>query len=111
MVRPMSRETLARDAASRLAVSGMPDGACAGQGRTWSSLEREHRRARTEVATRAVLEEVRRDFCGNCPALLACGQWAQVQAYTGLAAGTAYEEGKRKDATWVVGPPGRRRAS
>jgi hypothetical protein len=110
MVRPMSRETLARDAALRLAVSDIPIGACAGQGRTWSSLEHEHRQARTESATRALIEGVRRDFCDTCPALLACGQWAQVQAYTGLAAGAAYEKGKRKEATWVVGP-GRRRAS
>jgi hypothetical protein len=45
----------------------------------------------------------------DCPALLGCGQLAQVQEYTGLAAGAPYEAGARKPATWVVRPAGRRR--
>jgi hypothetical protein len=108
-MRPLSRETLAREAAARLAVSRLAEGGCAGQGTTWSELEQRHRRARTETAAREVVDEIRHDFCGGCPALLGCGQWAQVQRYTGLAAGAAYEAGVRKEATWAVGPPGRRR--
>jgi hypothetical protein len=101
---------LAREAASRLAVSQLADGgACAGQGSTWSALESRHRRARTEAAAREVVDVIRREFCTGCPALLGCGQWAQVQLYTGLAAGAPYEAGERKPATWVVRPSGRRR--
>lgn len=112
-MRPLSREMLAREAAARLAVSLMAEGVCSGQGKAWSGLEKQHRRARTAAEARRVVDEIRRDFCGGCPALLGCGQWAQVQQYTGLAAGAAYEAGERKEAAWMVGPPGgrRRRAS
>lgn len=108
-MRPLSREVLARDAASRLAAASMPEGACAGQGQKWTELERQHRRSRAAQA-HDVIEEIRRDFCDGCPARTGCAQWATVQQYTGLAAGAAYEQGERQEQTWSV-PRARRKAS
>ncbi len=111
-MRPLSREVLARDAAARLAASSMEPGFCAGQGDRWTDLETRHRLARAGQA-RAVIEEVRREFCDGCPALQGCADWARAQEYTGLAAGAAYEEGQRQKTTWSVPRAGRggRRAS
>jgi hypothetical protein len=109
-MRPMSREVLARDAASRVAASTMPEGRCAGQGDRWTQLEQRHRRAGAEKA-QDVIEEISRDFCHGCPARVGCAQWASVQQYTGLAAGAAYEEGERQDPVWSVPRSGRRKAS
>lgn len=105
-MRPISREVLARDAAAKMAAIAMPVGDCAGNGKRWSQLERQHRHARGAAAKR-VVEEVRGEFCSGCPALLACGQWAKTQEYTGLAAGAAYERGQRKESTWAVPVGGR----
>lgn len=111
-MRPLSREVLARNAASRMVAATMPVGECVGRGAQWSELERRHRRSGQEGAA-AVIEEIRSDFCHSCPALLGCAQWASVQEYTGLAAGAAYELGQRQSVTWSVPRSGgsRRKAS
>ncbi|MGL5824987.1 MAG: hypothetical protein ACRCYU_09250 [Nocardioides sp.] len=110
-MRPMSREVLARDAAVKLTAAEMPNGACTRRGRLWSVLERAHRRATQPEEARDVITAIREEFCGNCPARLACHQLAVTGEYTGLAAGAAYENGERQDATWTApkaGRPGRR---
>jgi hypothetical protein len=109
VVRPLSRETLARDAASKMAAAGLAEGACSGQGTRWSELERRHRRSSRPGQARAVIEEIRREFCGGCPALVGCGYWAEVQLYTGLAAGAAYEAGRRQQPAWTAPRAGRQR--
>lgn len=102
-MRPMSREVLAREEASKLAAAEMPDGPCAGRAALWSVLEMAHRRSRTPDEAESVIRAVRQEFCGHCPAFMRCGRLAETQQYTGLAAAAAYEEGKRKPIDWV--PP------
>lgn len=111
-MRPLSRDVLAREEASRLTATRLLDAggaACEGRGSTWSELEQRHRSLRTETEARALIEEIRAEFCGGCPLRLGCAQLAQTQEYTGLAAGAAYEKGARMDASWVVRPRRRRR--
>ena len=103
----MSRTALARDAVVKMTVSEMPNGACTRRGRLWSVLERAHRRASGPDEAREVITAVREEFCGGCPARLACHNLASVGQYTGLAAGAAYENGVRQDATWTAPKAGR----
>ena len=103
----MSQAALARTAAAQLSAVGMPLGACAGRGRLWSLLERVHRRSSKPADAAEVIAVMRREFCDNCPALLACRNFAQTAGYTGLAAGTAYEDGQEQEPTWVAPRPGR----
>jgi hypothetical protein len=105
----MSREVLARDAAVKMAAAGMPNGACTRRGRLWSVLERAHRRASTPDEAKDVIAAIREEFCGGCHALVGCHHLAQVGEYTGLAAGAAYENGERQDATWTAPKAGRAR--
>lgn len=101
-MRPMSTQTLAREAAVKLAASTMPDGGCTRRARLWSVLERAHRAARRPEDAAEVIGAIREEFCGECPARLACHQLAADGDYTGLAAGAAYEKGERKKSTWTV---------
>ncbi|MDP3889835.1 hypothetical protein [Nocardioides sp.] len=105
----MSRETLARDAAVKLTVAGLPAGACTRRGRLWSVLEKAHRRATNPAESQEVIAAIREEFCDGCPALLGCHKLATVGEYTGLAAGAAYEEGQRQEAHWTAPKPGPRR--
>lgn len=108
-MRPMSAQTLARDAAAKMAASNMPNGDCHRRGRLWGILERAHRAARRPDEARNVIVTIREEFCGDCPARLACHQLASDGRYTGLAAGAAYEKGVRKEATWTVATDSKRR--
>lgn len=103
-MRPLSREALARQEAAKLAAATVPTGDCAGRGARITELEAEHRRGGAVGALGAVAQ-LRAEFCHDCPALLACANWAAVQEYTGLAAGAAYVDGVRLD----VGKRSRRR--
>lgn len=109
-MRPMSREVLARDAAAKLTASGMPAGTCSSRGRLWALLERTHRRASRPAEAHEVIVTIREEFCGQCPARLACHNLATTSKYTGLAAGAAYEVGERQSSTWTVPRAGRSRA-
>lgn len=104
-MRPVSRAVLAREAAARNAAANMPDAACLGRADRWNELEAQYRRTPRSDGVRKVLEQTRREFCHACPALQGCAEWAQIEAYTGLAAGTAYLNGERQDARWLAPPP------
>jgi hypothetical protein len=101
-VRPMSREVLAREAAAKAAAQDLPPGPCAGHSLLWTVLERAHRQARTAEEAKDVVDAARREFCGRCEALMRCGVLAEIQQYTGLAAGAAYETGVRQPPTWIA---------
>lgn len=108
-MRPISRQVLARNEAAKLAAAELPDGACTGRGRRWSALEGAHRRATTSAEAARVVETAREEFCGECPAIAGCHRLAEVGSYSGLAAGAAYENGKRQKDTWTVPKAGRQR--
>lgn len=104
-MRPISRAHLARQLAA--AITGA---ACKGQGVLWGQWEAAHAAAATSAAaeTAAVPAMV---LCAGCPETLRCASRAEVDRYTGLAAGAAYLNGARKATTAVVlnpEPPQRR---
>jgi len=103
-MRPLSRAVLARDAAS--SIEG---GACVGAARTWTELEVRHNRVETPAEARVVIAEVRGRFCGPCPARTACGRWAEIQQYSGLASGRAFKCGIPMPLGWVPPKAGARR--
>lgn len=44
-------------------------------------------------------------LCEHCPVLAACARWAETEQYTGLAAGTVYENGRPRPHDWVAPGP------
>ncbi|MFE6508082.1 hypothetical protein ACFVBP_10465 [Nocardioides sp. NPDC057764] len=103
----MSSSVLARDAARKMTAAAMPQGDCVRRGRLWRALEFAHRKATQPEDASNVIAAIQEEYCGNCPARLACHNLAQLSQYTGLAAGAAYEKGQRKEANWVAPKAGR----
>jgi hypothetical protein len=91
-VRRLSRNVLARDATARIRPA-----ACKEQSRLWTAAEAAHEAASTageaELAAAPALQ-----FCADCPVMGVCAQWAEVDEYTGLAAGQAWVNGKPRPA-------------
>ena len=87
-----TREALARAAAARL------DGAaCREQGELWAAQEAAHKSAEGQPAAAAAAAPLLA-LCARCPVVPLCAQWAQVDAYTGVAAGQAWVDGVAKPA-------------
>jgi len=99
MMRPMSRVVLARQASWQLA-----DANCAGAAGQWAQWEAEHHRASTSLQAAAAVRAAAA-LCRDCPALAACADWAEPEQYTGLAAGTMYENGRRRPEGWLAPGP------
>lgn len=83
-------------------INGAP---CKGRGKWWSQREVLHAKAITReeaaAATRPALK-----LCRRCPFYEECEQWAQLDEYTGLAAGSVYINGRRrKEDTVIPRPP------
>lgn len=87
--RGFSRRVLAEDLLDRM------DGAqvCKGQSVLWSDCETKHLQAATKVQAAAAAEPAM-EMCRECPVVGLCRQWAEVDRYTGLAAGQAWTAGK-----------------
>lgn len=96
----MNRDVLARDAAARLDPA-----ACREQQGLWDAQERAHETAATaaEAAHAATLALA---LCDGCPVSGWCAQWAEIDEYTGLAAGGAWVNGKPRPVHWVRGRSG-----
>lgn len=90
-MRPLSRAARGQAYAQQL-----EQGHCGTDPQGWRELERSYDRARTKVAREAVLRQVNESFCSGCPAFEGCAEQANVTGYTGLAAGAAYVDGRRK---------------
>lgn len=86
-------------------------GLCKGRGAWWSRREALHARATTrEEAAAATRPAIK--LCSRCPFYDECEQWAQLDDYTGIAAGTVYINGRRrKEDTVIPRPPQRPRLS
>lgn len=93
----VSRDTivLAQDAAFKIS-----DPACEHHGAAWNQAEAEHAAALTQRQAREAAEPLRR-ICQGCPALAACARWAQIDEYTGIAAATAWVNGRTRPLHWV----------
>jgi hypothetical protein len=81
---------------------------CAGEQESWSRQERKHRRARTQTTAAEAAAPLLR-LCARCPLIDNCRDWAVVEKYTGIAAGTAWAAGIERPAYWVAGHPPRQR--
>jgi len=86
-VRGISRTVLAQDLAATIT-----DGNCKGHGSDWTSWETAYAAAVTAGQRRAVAAPALR-FCATCQVVNECAELADLTAYTGLAANTAYRNG------------------
>lgn len=73
---------------------------CKDRGKWWSRKEKAHEKATTPHAAAAAAAPALR-LCRRCPAYDSCEIWAQLDNYTGLAAGAAYLNGRRLDTSRV----------
>jgi len=97
----ISDEVLARQAANQLVAA-----ACVSKGVFWSRHEQAHKEATTReeaVAAAAPLVKI----CRSCPIVSECANWAALDSYTGIAAGTFWSKGKRRDVELVRNRAGR----
>ncbi len=100
------REVLARQAAARLYAA-----ACREEGELWNTQEQLHEQATTADAAQAAAAPLVQ-LCGGCPIVAECQAWAVIDEYTGIAAGSAWVNGKEKPTCAVRAPlPPRRLAS
>lgn len=78
---------------------------CKGESAWWVSIEIDHELARTPGAARAAATPALQ-MCTACPVLELCDQWAEAEQYTGLAAGYAWVNGRRRDPLVPLTQPG-----
>lgn len=78
--------------------------ACKGRGKWWSRQEVRHAAARTREEA-AVAATPALKLCRRCPFYDECEQWAQLDNYTGLAAGSVYINGRRRKPDTVIQRP------
>jgi len=100
-MRDVSRRVLAQHLATTIAAEDRAE--CRSRGKWWSEREGAHAAAgsRLEAAAAAAPAVA---LCARCPVMGRCAELAQVDSYTGLAAGAAYIGGQ-------PGPAGRLRNS
>ena len=91
-----ARLQLIHDLAARLSR----DGACVERTRLWLQKESEHASATTSAEARLAAEPLLA-VCAQCPVLQACGTWAGLDQYTGIAAGTAWYHGRIRAGEFV----------
>lgn len=81
---------------ARAAAAEIESAACKGRQKWWTRREVAHADATTsEEAAKAARPALR--LCKRCEAYEGCEIWAQLDSYTGLAAGSAYLNGRRVD--------------
>lgn len=95
-MRPISRTFLARILAAQIT-----DAACGDQGQWWSEQEAAHAAA-TRAAAAGEASAPALALCADCPARSACAELAELNRYTGLAAGTVYVNGERRSPSTVI---------
>jgi len=96
-----------RDVIARHLARTLLDATCADHARRWTQWEAAHTAA-TSPETRDDAARPAFALCDRCDALAVCATWAEIDTYTGLAAGAAYRKGSRVDHTLRYGRPERR---
>lgn len=89
-----------RDARAQQAAARLVANACGEHTDTWNRQEQLHASASTQAEARAAAAPLLR-ICGSCPIVDECRQWAVIDRYTGIAAGSAWVNGVPKPAHWV----------
>lgn len=82
--------------ASELALILVSEGNCAVPGTGWNAAEISHATAPSNAAAAQAADSVL-SMCIDCPVLSECAQWASIDRYTGLAAGSSWIRGKEYD--------------
>ncbi len=102
----MSRAHLARQL-----TAAITQAACKGQSRWWTECENAHAAATTPAQAQAAAAPAMA-LCAGCPEVTQCAARAELDSYTGLAAGTAWVNGVRRPPAAVVlkSEPSQRRA-
>ncbi len=104
-MRGADRQVLARDASATLVAA-----ACKEERDLWNRQEDAHAAATTKAQARVAAGPLL-EVCAVCPITQACRRWAEVDQYTGIAAGAAWLNGKERPVHWVRRPQSRRLAS
>ena len=91
-----------RDIIARHLVRTLIHATCADYARSWTQWEAAHNAA-TSPETRDDAAQPAFALCDHCDALDVCATWAEIDTYTGLAAGAAYRKGSRVDHTLRYG--------
>ena len=86
----MSRAHLARQL-----TAAITQAACKGQSRWWTECENAHAAAATPAQAQAAAAPALA-VCAGCPEVTRCVARAELDDYTGLAAGTAWVNGVRR---------------
>lgn len=94
-----SRRRVIERRAQDLATTLAHKGACAEHSQLWSVAEREHQAATTKWTARCAAAPAL-ERCQECPVLELCAEWAELDEYTGLAAGSAWIDGEERPAEW-----------
>lgn len=94
-MRRREREARAQELAEFLAWNG----SCREQRQVWGVAERDHGAAMTKWTARVAAAPAI-EMCTGCPALAHCAEWAEIDRYTGLAAGKAWIDGGPRPAEW-----------
>ena len=84
-----------RDVLARAALSHVRAPACDGAGALWNTCEAAHARAASTKAAAAAAAALV-EMCADCPAVAACRVWAATEAYTGIAAASAWVDGRSR---------------
>lgn len=95
MTSPRDREVLAQQVAATLRAA-----ACRDQVVAWNRGERDWAAATGPQAAYEAAEPLLL-VCGGCPIVTECEIWAGMDKYTGIAAASAWSNGKRRPAHWV----------
>jgi len=92
-MRPISRRVLVRQLAMAIARDGRAQ--CRGPSEWWSAREAAHSNASSRFQASAAAAPAM-ILCSRCPLITHCGLRAQLDEYTGLAAGGPYVNGERE---------------
>lgn len=104
-MRGVDRQALAQNASAVLVAA-----ACKAHSDLWNRYEDQHAAATTKEQARQAAEPLL-EVCSGCPVAQACRRWAEVDEYTGIAAGTAWLNGTERPVHWVRRPQSRWLAS
>lgn len=88
------------DAEAQDAAAALADAECKGRGAQWTAAEAAFREARKATDAEAIAWEVL-TLCATCPVARQCAEWAEIDNYTGLAAGSIYYQGEARP-PWQV---------
>ena len=83
-----------RDVLARAALENVRAPACDGAGALWNTCEAAHAARRLDYRLPQAAAAALVELCAICPTVEACRTWAATEAYTGIAAASAWVDGR-----------------